>query len=79
MQSRRITVGYKSRRTQVRLQTRDADGVLVKETRQPVYGACPMLRLSGDWLTEAGFHAGDIVRVEISRGQLIIHTEGGQS
>ncbi len=30
------------------------------------------LRLSGDWLLDAGFHPGDIATVEVGEGQLTI-------
>jgi hypothetical protein len=76
--TRRLTVGYTSRRSKLRITRRDARSNIVRESVKPVYSACPALKISGDWLAEAGFHVGDIVRVEISRGQLIIHTEGSQ-
>lgn len=77
--SRRLTVGYTTRRTQARLQVRDPRGNLVRENIKPVYSASPILKLSGNWLAEAGFHVGDIIRVEVSRGQLVITKEGGVS
>ncbi|HVT59304.1 MAG TPA: SymE family type I addiction module toxin [Thermoanaerobaculia bacterium] len=35
---------------------------------QPV----PMLRFSGQWLTEAGFRIGDTVNIDVVRGQLVL-------
>jgi len=38
------------------------------------YRIVPELRISGDWLTKAGFEAGRIVNIEVSQNQLIIKT-----
>lgn len=76
--TRRLTVGFTTRRSKMRITRRDVRGNIVRETVKPVYSACPTLKISGDWLAEAGFHVGDIVRVEISRGQLVIRIEGSQ-
>ena len=79
MQSfRRIKIGSITRRGSSRLAVRDAYGVLVREKVKPVYTTCPRLRLAGAWLIEAGFRSGDRVRVEVSKGRLVITQEGGE-
>jgi hypothetical protein len=36
----------------------------------------PMLRLSGNWLEDAGFRTGDPIAVEVQDGRLIIEAVG---
>ena len=80
MQSVRcLTVGYRSRRSRVRVQRVDKSGDVVRENGKSVYRSYPMLMLSGNWLAEAGFGEGDKVRVEVSEGRLVITLEGGSS
>ena len=78
MQSvRSLTVGYRSRRSSVCVQSIDRHGDVVRENGKSVYRSCTLLRISGNWLSEAGFKEGDKVRVEVSKGQLVIKLEGG--
>ena len=80
MKSRFLTVGYLSRRFRARLERRDKRGDVVRENGKSVYRSCPLLRLSGNWLAEAGFEVGDKVQVEVSEGRLVITLkEGGSS
>ena len=37
--------------------------------------AVPSLRVQGQWLTQAGFHVGDRVRVQVEHGRLILTLE----
>jgi len=79
MQSfRRIKIGSITRRGSSRMDVRDAHGVLIRERVKPVYTACPLLRLAGAWLIEAGFRSGDRVRVEVSERRPVITQEGGE-
>ena len=77
MQSRCLTVGYRSRQSSVRLKRLDKYGNVVCENGKSVYRSYPLLQLSGAWLAEAGFEMGDKVKVEVSKGQLVIKLEGG--
>ena len=79
MQSRFLTVGYLSRRFRACLERRDKRGDVVRENGKSVYRSCPLLRLSGNWLAEAGFEVGDKVKVEVSKGQLVITLKGGSA
>ena len=77
MQSVRcLTVGRRSRRCYIDLSTRDMSGNVVYDKMKSVDNSCPLLRLSGNWLTEAGFEMGDKVKVEVSKGQLVIKLKG---
>ena len=78
MQSvRSLTVGRLSRRCYIDLSTRDLSGDVVYDKMKSVDCSCPLLRLSGHWLAEAGFEIGDKVKVEVSKGQLVIKLKGG--
>ena len=78
MQSvRSLTVGRLSRRTYIDLSRRDINGDVVYDKMKCVDCSCPLLRLSGHWLAEAGFGEGDKVQVEVSKGQLVIKLKGG--
>ena len=80
MQSvRRLTVGRVSRRVYIDLPTRDRYGDVVYDKMKSVDMSCPLLRLSGNWLAEAGFTEGDKVQVEVSKGQLVITLKGERS
>ncbi len=78
MQSvRSLTVGRLSRRCYIDLSRRDIYGDVVYDKMKSVDCSCPLLRLSGHWLAEAGFQEGDKVQVEVSKGQLVITLKGG--
>ena len=78
MQSvRSLTVGRLSRRCYIDLSTRDMYGDVVYDKMKAVDCSCPLLRLSGHWLAEAGFEMGAKVKVEVSKGQLVIKLKGG--
>lgn len=78
MQSvRSLTVGRLSRRTYIDFSRRDMCGDVVYDKMKSVDCSCPLLRLSGNWLGEAGFKEGDKVQVEVSKGQLVITLKGG--
>lgn len=78
MQSvRSLTVGRRSRRCYIDLSTRDLYGDVVYDKMKSVDCSCPLIRLSGHWLGEAGFQEGDKVQVEVSKGQLVITLKGG--
>ena len=79
MQSRCLTVGRRSRRSYIGLLSRDMYGDVVCDKMKSVDRSCPLLRLSGHWLAEAGFEMGAKVKVEVSKGQLVITLEGGSS
>lgn len=78
MQSvRSLTVGRLSRRTYIDLSRRDIYRDVVYDKMKSVDCSCPLLRLSGHWLAEAGFQEGDKVKVEVLKGQLVITLKGG--
>ena len=81
MKSRFLTVGYLSRRFRAIVwKGVISSGDVVRENGKSAYRSCPLLRLSGNWLAEAGFEVGDKVQVEVSEGRLVITLkEGGSS
>ena len=77
-QVRRIKVGYGTRRGQLPMEVRDGRGDLTEVRVRPVYRTFPSLRLSGDWMADAGFGVGDRVSVAVSDGCLVVTQEGGE-
>ena len=63
MDLRHFTVGY-----------RPVDARSQASWPQPAPSRMPFVRLSGRWLERAGFGIGTAVRVQVSRGRLVLET-----
>ena len=78
-QVRRIKVGYATRQGRLPMEVRDVRGEVTEAHVRTVYLAVPSLRLSGDWMADAGFDVGDRVSVAVSEECLMVTQEGGEN
>ena len=72
---RRCTVGQRCQERTCTLSTRDAWGMVQSQRKVSSLIPCPMIRLCGFWLEDAGFDVGDVLTVHVADGQILIRKE----
>ena len=72
---RRCKVGQRCQERTSTLSTRDAWGMVQSQRKISSLVPCPMIRLSGFWLEDAGFDVGDVLTVHVADGQILIRKE----
>ena len=72
---RKCTVGQRCQERTSTLRTRDAWGMVQSQRKVSSLVPCPMIRLCGFWLEDAGFEVGDVLTVHVADGQILIRKE----
>ena len=72
---RQCKVGYRVQGRTRTLRSQDAFGRVLAQRRVFAQVSCPLIRLCGFWLEEAGFQVGDRLMVQVEDGQILLRRE----